>query len=571
MEMDEFIFGTLSTTDQRVAKLEREQKGVRHEPLLKPLAPGARDSPQLTVTVELDQTIEGINCVLLEPEKLIIPFYRASTDWDLLNWSYYQRWQVKLPARPEGTVVRYNIEARPAGGEGPIPADDGATFSYLVGDPSPPKWVAGAIIYQIFPDRFHPGLGQDWIQSSDLEKAYGGTFRGIIDHLDYISGLGFNCIWLNPFFPDDTYHGYHATDYFSVNPRLGSEEELKELVEVAHSRDIRLLLDFVANHWGSQHPTFQAALAERESEFHDWYKWRNWPTDYETFFGVKDLPQINVDHPPARAHLLEAAEYWLTEFDFDGLRLDYSLGPSIDFWTDFGAAVRRAKPEAWIFGEAVDTPTSQLRYWGRLHGCLDFLLEEALRRTFALGTMNLGLFDAFLEKHEAFFPADFSRPSFLDNHDVNRFLWLAGGEKRKLKLAALCQFTLSGPPIIYYGTEASLTQEQGVVHPNGRHRLAEARLPMVWGEDQDQELLEYYRWLIHFRREHPVLWHGRRRTLYLDVEASIYVYAREDEVETIVVALNLSDRQRQFNVDGEAYTLSPWGSEVSVLPTTKLL
>ena len=96
--------------------------------------------------------------------------------------------------------------------------------------------------------------------------------RGIIEQLDYVADLGFNCIWLNPFFPDDTHHGYHATDYFQVNPRLGTMAEMRELVAAAHARGIRLLADFVANHWGRNHPTFQAALADRDSEYHDWYR-----------------------------------------------------------------------------------------------------------------------------------------------------------------------------------------------------------------------------------------------------------------------------------------------------------
>jgi glycosidase len=514
------------------------------------------------VTAGLDTAVDKVLCIIHEPVRLSLPLRLEKTEWDLLNWGYLQYWQCELPEQPQGTVVRYTVEARPTDGGGLIQADSGATFSYYVDDPNPPSWAAEAIVYQIFPDRFHPGRGREWNDHGDLREIYGGTIRGIIENLDHVADLGFNSILLNPFFPDDTYHGYHASDYFKVNPRLGTDDDIRELVDQAHARGVRVILDFVANHWGSQHPTFQAALADRNSEFYEWYLWKRWPNDYESFFSVKELPAINVNNPQARAHLLEAARYWLSDFKFDGCRLDYALGPSHDFWTDFRATVQRANPEAWIFGEVVETPETQLRYWGRLHGCLDFILQQALRRTFAFQEMGVAAFDAFLNKHEKYYPEGYSRPSFLDNHDVNRFLWLVEGDKRKLKLAALCQFTLSGAPIVYYGTEVGLSQERDIVSPTGRHEMAEARLPMTWGDAQDEDLLDYYRWLIHFRRQHPVLWRGDRRTVHLDDAAGTYAYVREDEQESIIVALNLSDRGRKISAAGREFELGPWEGAV---------
>src|SRR5690606_20496691 len=143
-----------------------------------------------------------------------------------------------------------------------------------------------------------------WNAASRLSDIYGGTLRGVIDHLDYIAGMGFTAIWLNPFFPDDTHHGYHATDYFTVNPRLGTIDDMRELVDKAHERGIRLLLDFVANHWGSKHGSFQEARGNRLSPYYDWYYWKNWPEEYVAYFNVPDLPELNVNHPAVRDHLL---------------------------------------------------------------------------------------------------------------------------------------------------------------------------------------------------------------------------------------------------------------------------
>jgi glycosidase len=127
-----------------------------------------------------------------------------------------------------------------------------------------------------------------------------------------------------------------------------------------------------------------------------------------------------------------------------------------------------------------------------MDGCLDFGLLEALRAFFALGTLSVSEFDKYLQQHFAYFDSSLVLPSFLDNHDMNRFLWRVDGDKRRLRLAALCQFTLPGPPIIYYGTEVGLSQ----LEPVGR--LEEARLPMSWGNEQDASLLAFYQDLIAF-------------------------------------------------------------------------
>jgi cyclomaltodextrinase / maltogenic alpha-amylase / neopullulanase len=568
--MNEFIFGTLATTEQRLETAREEKIGVQHQHRLEPRAPRPGQSPTLLVTVELDRRIERVDCVVSEPTTAVYPLHHHDSQWDLLNWSYYQVWQVDLPPQPDGTLVRYQIVAYPADGGDPMLADDGATFSYFVGNPAQPDWAREAIVYQIFPDRFYPGDGRSWHETHSLSDIYGGTLRGIIDKLDYVADLGFNAIWLNPFFPDQTHHGYHASDYFSVNPRLGTLDDLKELVSAAHERGIRLILDFVANHWGSAHDTFQAALADRTSAYYHWYKWENWPHAYATFFGVKDLPEINVQHPDVRAYLLNSVRYWLGEIGFDGLRLDYVLGPTHDFWTELRAVAKSVRPDVWIFGEAVETPVTQLSYEGRFDGCLDFLLTQAIRRTFAFGTMDVEAFATFLDLHEDFFPASFSRPSFLDNHDMNRFLWLVGNDKRKLKLAALCQFTLAGAPIVYNGTEVGLTQERGITDPNS-HGMEECRQPMLWGDEQDKDLLAFYRWLIDLRRQHPALWQGARRTLHADKVTGTLAYVRHDEPEAVLVGLNASAEAQMIEFDwprngqSKRIELAPWSGTVIVI------
>jgi len=155
-------------------------------------------------------------------------------------------------------------------------------------------------MYQIFPDRFFPGNSRPWNSTRSLNDFYGGTIRGILDKLEYIQSLGFNTIWLNPFFKTTSHHGYNASDYYAVEPRLGTMEDIRELITTAHKLGIRLILDFVANHWSKDHFTFQDAQYNPHSQYHDWYFWKKWPDDYECYFNVRELPKINLNNSSAR-------------------------------------------------------------------------------------------------------------------------------------------------------------------------------------------------------------------------------------------------------------------------------
>lgn len=545
----ETMFGPNTTIEKRSEFAQLALQGIQHRRRLSPGSPRPGERPVATVIVGPELPIDEVVCLVTEPEAAVVPLRRAKTEWNLLLWSYYEVWEAELPAHPAGTLVRYQIRAHDVDSGEIYWADDGAEYSYVVGDSGPPAWALPAIIYQIFPDRFSPGNGRSWNPVSGLSDIHGGTLRGIIDHLDYIAGMGFTALWLNPFFPDETHHGYHATDYFAVNPRLGTLDDMRELVDKSHERGIRLLMDFVGNHWGSKHPTFMDARANRASPFYNWYLWKHWPDEYVAYYDVPDLPKLNVDHPSVREHLLRSVGFWLGDVGFDGLRLDHADGPSFDFWTDVRAVARSIRPDAWMVGELIRPPDQQLRYAGLFDGALDSLLCQALRNTFAHGTMSLAGFDAFLNRHETYFPGQstFSRPSFLDNHDLDRFLFRTGGDKQKLKMAALVQFTLGGAPIVYNGTEVGVSQDRGI-HDDGSQGMEESRQPMRWGDDQDGELTSYFWYLSHLRRNHPALWRGRRRTLHLDSAAKTYAYAREDAGDVVIVGLNMSDEPQTFAV-----------------------
>ncbi len=184
-----------------------------------------------------------------------------------------------------------------------------------------------------------------------------------------------------------------------------------------------------------------------------------------------------------------------------------------------------------MLGEATGHFDWLARYAGRIDAIFDFDFAHMTRETFARRRIGLPDFAEWMDAHDSSFPG-LALATLLDNHDMNRFLWMAGGDKGRLKLAATLLMTLPGMPVIYYGTEVGLTQRHDGVTEN-----AEARLPMLWGADQDRELLAHFQELGRLRAESPALRRGSRRTLSVDADSLVFERALDDE--RVVVSLNL--------------------------------
>jgi cyclomaltodextrinase len=565
--MEDFIFGNLTLTDEIVKKLTRQMRGVYHGHRIDPTPPAPGKPVAVFVTtgpsVRADAAFLYYTTDGSEPQGMggratagkALAMTNVETEWVSILWDYVTWWKTELPAMPAGKKVRYKIESLDSLRGTSAFADSGATtsnaatrFSFLVGDAEPPDWARDAVMYHIFVDRFNPGGGKTFAKGNDLRGFYGGAIRGVTEKLDYIASLGATAIWLSPIFASPSHHGYDATDLYAIEPRLGTEAEFRELVDAAHGRGIRIILDFVPNHVSNTHPYFVSAQTDPKSPYRDWFTFFRWPDEYESFFGVKSLPQWNNENASARAYMLDVARYWIREYGVDGYRLDYANGPSHDFWTDFRIAVKAANPDAFTFGEIVESAGLLRTYEGRLDGSLDFLLTHNMRRALAFGDMSLTELDTFIAHHESYFDARFVLPSFLDNHDMNRFLWLVKGDKRKLRLAALCQYTLAGPPIVYYGTEVGLSQARDCRTPDGHGTPHEARAPMPWGDAQNADLLAYYRALGRIRREHPALWRGARTTLAVDTPPGTWAYARVDGDDFVLVILNVGQEPAEVSI-----------------------
>lgn len=556
--MDDFIFGTLDTEVQRLERHKGNRLGIYHGGNRNPLDPLPDQPVTLSVWIGshiyplggwIYYTTDGSDPIGERGKALqgqAVELEWASSQWDDLIWGYYHLFQGTLPGQKDQTIVRYRISLLMADGI-EIFADNGAYYAYAVDTFAPPEWSKNAIIYHIFVDRFARPKGETWNPVESIEGIFGGNLRGILDRLDYLQNLGVNTLYLSPIFPSSSHHRYDATDYFNIDPMVGDKRDLRQLLDTLHQQGMHLILDFVPNHWSDQHPTFRQAISDPNSPYRDWYIFSNYPNNYECFFNVPCMPKVNLRNPQARAYMIEAAKYWLG-FGVDGFRIDHAIGPTPDFWADFRLQTRQVNPECWTIGEIIESPLIQLTYSGLLDGCLDFLLLEAFRQTFATQQWSAQKLASFLMGHYSLFPEGFSLPSFLDNHDMDRFLWAAGGDTRKLKLAALCQFTLPGIPMIYYGTEVGLSQRKGIRdRKRGFGKLEEARLPMLWGDEQDQRLFRYYQQLIQFRRHSGSLCH---RNIYIQMATpDLLVFRRPAMDREFLVCLNVSDRSQSLFIE----------------------
>lgn len=505
----DFIFGELSSSEALVQELMDAGTGLWHGSRTAPAVPEPGGAVTIECSVGVDLSARTIDVLyttdgsLPDTSSTSVAMTRDKVDWRDLNWAYGERWSGEIPAQPQDVLVRYRIRARTSNDEfiwadpDPLTGEPGL-FGYWLGEASPPEWLRRAVIYQIFIDRFATAGGESFRDQPTLAGFFGGSIQGVRERLEYLKELGVTCLWLSPLFPSPTHHGYDATDYVSVEPRLGTMEQLTALVGKAHRLGMRVLLDFVANHCSDQHPLFIKALADPGSPERTMFAFSG--DTYRSFFDVNTMPEFALDRAPAMDYVIDAARFWI-RLGVDGYRLDYAMGPSHAFWSAFRAAVRSIHPDAALIGEITGSATRLASYAGQLDGALDFLLLQSLRAFIAFDLIDAEAFGRFVERHFAFFTGGLLLPSFLDNHDMNRFLWVARGDVRRLKMAALLQFLLPGPPIIYYGTEVEVTQARDIEYPDGSRKPEESRTLMAWGADQDTGLLAFYQRLIQQRIE----------------------------------------------------------------------
>ena len=419
-----------------------------------------------------------------------------------------------------------------------------------------PAWVKNAIFYQIFPDRFYngdqkndPEIIQTWGSKPNLWGFQGGDLAGIIQKINYLVDLGINAIYLNPIFKSASNHRYDTIDYFEIDPKLGDLETFHQLIEIAHKHEIKIILDGVFNHTGRGFFAFNDLLENGEhSPYRYWYHIYHFPIDayspgkaqdYAAWWGLKNLPKLNTDHPPVREYLLKVAKYWL-EQGADGWRLD--VPNEIDdesFWFEFQDVVRKTNPNAYICGEIWEADTTWIEN-GHFDGLMNYPLRNAIidllnqkSKPSLFIQQVYNLLEIYPEQNR------FAMFNLLGSHDTERIRTIFNDNFELIELAYLIIFTFIGAPVIYYGDEVGV---RGGKDP-------ECRRAFPWDEDQWEIGLTYkIKKLIQLRRIFPALRIGDFIPLNCDDQKGIVTYARNFEKNVFIVAINLSDKKQDLEI-----------------------
>lgn len=584
------LFGDIDLPENGYAWHKKRWTGVHHYGRKSPLNPRPGEDVELLVSTSSEYPVDRVLAWFSVDEwatRVELEFSRADLHWETPRWGWLQEWIGRLPAQVQGTMLRYKVAAHLTGSESWVFADkqadsftSGTHYAIWYEVDKLPAWARQARVYQVFPDRFNPGEGREWTQTDDLMQPCGGTLRGVTQKLDHIQSLGFNAIWLTPIFASPTHHGYDISDYYQINPRLGTDQDFDDLVSRMHEKGMRLVIDFVANHCSDQLPQFKDACLNQGSPYHDWFTWKHWPVEYKCFYEVQSMPEFDLGYgKPARAYMLECARYWL-ERGVDGFRLDYAHGPAQDFWVDFRRVCRQINPDCWMFGEIIQPADAVAGFAGGLDGSLDFHLCQAIRLTFAQQTWPLSRLAGFLQARQVYFEKDFSLPAFIDNHDMNRFLVPALGDERLLKMALMVLYALPGPPIVYYGTEVALSQNRSIHGAEGLG-FDEARLPMDWRKNSD--LSAYLSRLATIREDHPEIIEGKINLLLCDDlkqvlvlcigsgETSLYLLVNLSPGIQTILLNNIQENLLKDGITGKVVKVNQGSLSISIEPVHSML
>jgi len=356
----------------------------------------------------------------------------------------------------------------------------------------PPAWVADAVFYQIFPDRFarsgRVDVGarlEDWDAPPTIAGYKGGDLWGVVQKLDYLADLGVTALWLNPIFQSASNHRYHTHDYFTVDPMLGGQAAFEALVSEAHVRDIRVILDGVFNHASRGFFQFSdIAEQQADSAYVDWFRVNefpiqpydeNVPPTYDAWWGLHALPAFNTENEHVREFLWSVGEHWINQ-GIDGWRLDVPNEISTPgFWEEFRTRVRAINPEAYLVGELWSEATDWVGEANRFDGVMNYPLTTSII-SFAVGnrldetsvldnneyTISQGIhasefadrIDDLAETYPG--PERSAMLNLLDSHDTARIRTIANDDPELVQVALFLLFVMPGAPCLYYGTEVGM-------------------------------------------------------------------------------------------------------------------
>ena len=409
--------------------------------------------------------------------------------------------------------------------------------------PHVPEWFQKAVVYQIYPDSFATAKGfisaegkSLRINGQEFRSQNGGTLKGIQENLPYMADLGITCIYMTPIFAANSWHKYDSVDYLEIDPCFGTKEDFRQLVNACHELGIRVILDGVFNHCGPGFFAFQDLIKHgAASRYKDWFYVQNFPVqmeprpNYECFAYVSTMPKLNTGNPEVKKYLLDVGTYWVREFDIDGWRLDVANEIDHDFWREYRTAVRAVKEDAVLIGEIWDDSRSFLegdQFDSVMNYNLTFAVIDAIGDRKLTAKEFADRVSYLMMRYRE--PMQQAQMNLIDSHDIPRFITQAGGNRDRLKLAALFLLTHVGAPMIFYGDEQGLAGWAEV----------EYRRPMEWNRT-DEELYSFYHKAIQLRKKYlDALLKGYR---ILDADADVLAFGCESAGSGFYIAMNLSD------------------------------
>lgn len=434
-----------------------------------------------------------------------------------------------------------------------------------------PDWVKNAVFYQIFPDRFawsnqvvKPGRFEDWDSLPTPDGFKGGDLLGVYEKLDYLEDLGITAIYFNPIFKSASNHRYHTYDYYLVDPLLGRNEAFFTLLEGAHKRNIRIVLDGVFNHASRGFFPFNHVMELGEkSPYYDWFNIRCLPlnaysskANYDCWWNLPALPKLNVNNPHVRKYIMDVARYWIDK-GIDGWRLDVPFEiDDDDFWEEFRDVVKTANPEAYLVGEIPYEAQRWLNSGKIFDAVMNYQLAHIILAFFGGNMINKKLAEGMMGLHAPhpanaaqfaertsqlldIYPKEFSyaQMNLLDSHDMPRFLSLVQGDVCRLKLAYLFLMTYPGAPTIYYGDEIGLT---GGRDPDNRKSFP-------WDKDTwNMDLLDSVKELIMVRQSMPALRTGSYKPVY--AKDHVVAYLRREGENSVLVVINADESSQTVTI-----------------------
>lgn len=467
-------------------------------------------------------------------------------------------------------------------------------------------------IYLLMPDRFANGDPANDNIPGMLENAdrknpdgrHGGDLEGIIQHLDYFNELGVTALWLNPVLennmPANSYHGYAITDFYQVDPRLGGNEKYLELVEKAHKKDLKIIMDMVFNHYGTAHkwtndlpmsdwvnqwPEFTrsnyrggtltdpyAAAADQDKMLRGWFD-----------VTMADLNQRN---PFVANYLIQNSIWWIEYGDLNGIRMDTYPYSFKEFMQEWMQRIRTEYPDFSVVGEVWLNSGPMVAYWhdqkhnfdgfnSHLNYVMDFPLKSAISRAFNEANGWSSGVNALYESLSMDFV--YGDPNtimnFLDNHDMDRIATTLGEDIKKQKMAATFLLTVRGVPQLYYGNELGTPGVEHKGHGQMRNDFSGG-----WPDDSknaftsegrspdENELWNHFRTLLHYRKNTTALQNGKM-THYIP-EDGVYVYFRSDEKQTIMIVLNNNNQEKTIKTARFAENLKGFDNGTDLLHRT---